>query len=203
MRHAGGGTVDYDYDVFISYSHRGHVRDWVKNHFSRELQLYLEDLLPNDPRIFVDFEIPAGSAWPERLEQALLRSRCLVAIWSPPYFRSEWCMAEWKSMQRRQESLSAANGQAPTLVYPINFMDGDHFPEEAQKIQQYKELTKYGYDGPQFRDTPAYLGFQDRMRTVAEEVAACLACAPAWQEGWPIVRPAAHAESSQNSVPRL
>lgn len=195
--------MDYEWDVFISYSHKGHVRDWVKNHFHRELMLSLEDVLPDDPRIFIDHEIPTGSQWPERLEAALLRSRCLVTVWSPPYFRSEWCMAEWVSMRKREATLKEVNGQSPTLIYPIRFADGDHFPPEANNTQQCKDLSEYGHDGEQFRDTPDYLNFQKEMRTVAKEIATILECAPEWQADWPVDRPPAYTTIPHSRLPRL
>ncbi|MFJ2233400.1 toll/interleukin-1 receptor domain-containing protein [Streptomyces sp. NPDC087859] len=195
--------MDYEYDVFISYSNRGHVKDWVKNHFQEELTKSLWDVLPNDPRVFVDYEIPVGTRWPEKLEDALLKSRCLVAIWSPPYFRSEWCMAEWTSMRKRQEVLGESNGQAPTLIYPIRFADGDHFHPDAQATQHCRDLSKYGHDGEQFRNTPDYVAFQREMRTVAEEVASLIDCAPEWQADWPVDRPEAYRKIPQSRLPRL
>ncbi|MFF7447474.1 MULTISPECIES: TIR domain-containing protein [unclassified Streptomyces] len=194
--------MDYEWDVFISYSHKGHVKDWVRNHFQRELTLSLEDVLPDDPRVFVDYDIPVGTPWPERLEDALLKARCLVAIWSPPYFRSEWCMAEWVSMRKRQAALAATNGRAPTLIYPIRFADGDHFHPDAKNTQQCRDLSKYAHDREQFRDTPLYMDFQKEMRTVAEEIAAILDRAPEWQAGWPVDRPPA-LERPQSRLPRL
>ncbi|NNN36846.1 toll/interleukin-1 receptor domain-containing protein [Streptomyces sp. S3(2020)] len=195
--------MDYEYDVFISYSHTGNVEGWVKNHFHTELTKALWDVLPNDPRVFVDYEIPVGTHWPDKLEDALLKSRCLVAIWSPPYFRSKWCMAEWVSMLKRQAVLKEANGQAPKLIYPIRFQDGAHFHPDARALQHYMDLSKYGHDGEQFRNTPDFVAFQKEMRTVAEDVAELLACAPDWQADWPIDRPDAYVEIPKSRLPRL
>ncbi|MES5819376.1 toll/interleukin-1 receptor domain-containing protein [Streptomyces sp. RG80] len=194
--------MDYEYDVFISYSHRGPVKGWVKNHFQEELTQSLWNVLPADPRVFVDYEIPVGAQWPDRLEEALLKTRCLVAIWSPPYFRSDWCMAEWKSMLKRQAALREINGQSPTLIYPIRFADGDHFPQEAKDTQQCRDLSKYGYDREQFRDTPLYIEFQTEMRSVGEEIAKLLDSTPEWQADWPVDRPRAM-EEARSRLPRL
>ncbi|MCX5332704.1 toll/interleukin-1 receptor domain-containing protein [Streptomyces sp. NBC_00140] len=195
--------MDYEWDVFISYSHTGNVKGWVKNHFHEELTKSLWDVLPNDPRVFVDYEIPVGTQWPDKLEDALLKSRCLVAIWSPPYFRSEWCMAEWVSMRKRQAVLREANGQAPKLIYPIRFADGDHFPPDAQATQDCRDLSEYAHDGEQFRNTPDFVAFQKEIRVVAADIAELLACAPEWQAGWPIDRPDAIKKIPKSRLPRL
>ncbi|MFF9602505.1 TIR domain-containing protein [Streptomyces sp. NPDC014684] len=195
--------MDYEWDVFISYCHSGHVKGWVINHFRHELKLSLEDELPRDPRIFIDLEIQVGSQWPDRLADALSKSRCLVPIWSPPYFRSEWCMAEWVSMRKREELMRSASNQPPILIYPIIFSDGDHFPEEAKNTQHFRNLSEYGYDGEQFRDTPDYLAFQKEMRGVAKTIAEGLQHSPEWQEGWPIERPANLQTRPPSRLPRL
>ncbi|MGI3226040.1 TIR domain-containing protein [Streptomyces sp. GTA36] len=195
--------MDYEWDVFISYCHRGHVKDWVINHFHHELKLCLEDELPQDPRIFIDFEIPVGSQWPDRLANALSKSRCLVPIWSPPYFRSEWCMAEWASMREREDLMRNPNSPTPLLIYPIIFSDGDHFPEEAKNTQYFHNLSEYGHDREQFRETPDYLAFQKEMRKVARTIAEGIQNSPEWQEEWPIVRPTNLPGRPLSRLPRL
>ncbi|NED06642.1 toll/interleukin-1 receptor domain-containing protein [Streptomyces sp. SID6648] len=198
-----GKRVDYEWDVFISYCHSGHVKNWVINHFHNELKLSLEDELPHDPRIFIDYEIPVGSPWPDRLAEALARSRCLVPIWSPPYFRSEWCLAEWTSMRARQEVVKNSANKAPILIYPIIFSDGDHFPDDAKNTQHCRNLSEYGHDREQFRDTPDYLAFQKEMRTVAKEISDVLQHSPTWQAEWPMERSPNIPNQPLTRLPRL
>ena len=47
---------DYEYDIFLSYSRKSPVLDWVQNHFYPELKQWLASHTPHEPRIFVDWE---------------------------------------------------------------------------------------------------------------------------------------------------
>src|SRR5262249_8127901 len=96
---------DYLYDVFVSYRHKEPVLDWLRHHFYPKLQRWLPNVMPRDPEIFVDWQIEVGSAWPLTLREGLLRSRCMVAICTPEYFRSPWCLAEWRSFRARERAL--------------------------------------------------------------------------------------------------
>jgi len=93
-------SEDYTYGVFISYRHRGHTAEWIKNHFYPMLEQRLPECMPvdHDTKIFLDLKIETGSAWPDELRHALKMSRCILAVWSPDYFRSEWCLAEWHTL---------------------------------------------------------------------------------------------------------
>jgi hypothetical protein len=179
---------DYEYDIFISYRRRNPIMDWVRLHFFPLLQERLSGCLPDDPKIFVDWEIETGSAWPQKLSSALKRSRCLVAIWSPEYFRSVWCLAEWQSMQEREKILGLkSEDNSSGLVYAIRFCDGEYFPEEAQRTQ-YRDLERWNTKFACFSETTAVLEFEREMKKVSEEIARILMRCPQWQE-WPTILP--------------
>lgn len=120
--------ADYQYDVFISCRRPNPVGGWVKNHFHPLLVEWLSQAMPYEPEIFIDAEgIETSDDWPLKLRQALLGSRCLVTVWSADYFRSAWCMAEWKSMAKREDLLGYRTPENPSgLVYPVVFFDGEH-----------------------------------------------------------------------------
>lgn len=171
---------DYVYDVFVSYRHRGQAMEWVKNHFYPLLEQRLPDCLPIDhePSIFIDLEIETGAAWPAKLCQALKSSRCLVAVWSPEYFRSDWCLAEWQTMRERERRLGWRTEQKPQgLIYPVVFADGEHFPQEARDVQ-WKDLRQWNYGAPAFRDTAGFLEFDREVQRVAGELSRIIQYAP-------------------------
>lgn len=179
----------YHYDIFISYRRSQVVRDWVHNHLLGELRAWLTESLPYDPSIFVDEEMDVGTHWPSGLEQALLRSRCMVCVWSPPYFRSRWCMAEWKTMEARLDHLrKAGTTELPRLVYPLRFHDGDLFPPEARDTQ-WRDMSPYTDYRLSYRETAGYRAFMDEVKVIAGDLATILAAAPPWEPGWPVVRP--------------
>lgn len=186
----GEGLVGlaYEWDVFVSYPRDGQAGTWVHNHFLPVLRECLNSVLPHQPRIFTDDELPTGGIWSDDLKRALLHSRLLVAVWTPPFFRSNWCMAEWESMLAREAALA---GDRPPrgLVYPVVFSDGDHFTPRAKQTQHRRDLNAFAYPYPAFRDSAAYLLFHDAMMDIAMEIEAHLRTIPAWCAGWPIVEP--------------
>jgi len=185
---------DYQYDVFLSYrrSGRGNVRNWVHNHFHPMLVDCLADECADEPTVFIDTEVEVGDHWPSRLEHTLSRSRLLVAVWSPQYFRSAWCMAEWRTMTAREECLGFASVDDPGgLVCPVVFSDGRHFPDEA-RVRQVRSMKKWGYPRIGFRDAPGYDDLYDSVRDFAVELGERLEKAPPWTAGWPVERPPPH-----------
>ncbi|MDX2041811.1 MAG: toll/interleukin-1 receptor domain-containing protein [Acidobacteriota bacterium] len=182
---------DYLYDVFISYRHKPPVLDWVRNHFYPLLDQWLPSAMPVEPKIFIDFdEIEIGAAWPAKLRQALRQSRCILSVWSPEYFRSEWCLAEWQTFRERERLLELATEQQPDgLIYPVVFSDGEHFPPEAVGTQL-QDLRDWNTPHQVFRETAAYVEFDNQMQTLVKGLAKTIGRAPAWQD-WPIITPPA------------
>jgi TIR domain len=183
--------ASYQYHIFLSYSRRGDVPEWVKNHFLPVLERRLEAEFDETPRIFLDEQIDTGADWPITLADALHRSYCLLAIWSPSYFRSRWCMAEWQTMRVREEQLGLRTSANPSgLVYPVVYSDGDTFPVEAKRIQHRKDLKDYAYPYPQFRNSEKYLEFHDQVARIAQELVNLFNDSiPPWNPDWSICTP--------------
>ena len=184
--------MDYEFDIFLSYPRAGQVGPWVHNHFKPVLSSCLDVYLAHAPRIFMDSEQPTGVEWPENIKAALLKSRLMVAVWTPPYFRSDWCRAEWFSMLERENFL-AQEGRKPErgLVYPVVYSDGKHFDPQAKATQYRKDLTTFTFPYACFKDSPLYLAFHSAIMSIAEEIESHLDEIPAWQPDWPIVGPGA------------
>ena len=181
---------DYYYHIFISYSRLGDVPGWVHTHFLPVLTNRMDAVWNESPQIFIDQKIDVGSDWPEDLANALHHSCCMLAIWSPSFFRSKWCMAEWETMlAREQQTGLRSRGHTMGLVYPVVFSDGEYFPEAAKRTQSKFDLKDYTYPYPQFRNTPEYLKFHDKMTEVANGLVRLLQEVPPWNAAWTVVRP--------------
>lgn len=195
--------MGYVWDVFISYRRTQNVTGWVRNHLFPVLQNCLEDELDRAPKVFLDDQIEVGDYWPDALSGVLATSRYLLAVWSPPYFTSAWCVAEWQSMRARERALGIPGpGRPRGLVYPVVYSDGESFPPEARAVQDRRDLSAFGFPYPQFSQTPAYLEFHATVRSIAAELAASLGDAPPWQAEWPIERPEPF-ERPTARIPRL
>jgi hypothetical protein len=179
-----GATVsEYEFDVFISYRRKGNPYHWVRNHFYPRLRDCLDDHLADEPTFFIDEEMEIGSIWPDRLESALNRTKILVCVLSPQYFRSRWCLAELQSMADR-EKLLGHNG----LIYPVLFSDSDNFPSFARE-RSWHDLKKWNLPDIGFQQTEEWLGFHREIEDVAMKIAQRLAEVPDWQPDWPVHRP--------------
>lgn len=197
------GLDGYEYDIFISYRRAPNVQAWVQNHFYPVLRDCLTDEISDEPKIFLDAQQEVGVRWPDNLARALHRSRLLVAVWSPPYFRSSWCLAEWHTMLQRERLLGIGGPADPMgLVYPVRYSDGDRFPEEARSVEQQVSFTDWRYPYRQFSESLAYLEFHTAVVKMAEYLAGRLDNVPQWQADWPVVRPGSP-EPSPAALPRL
>jgi hypothetical protein len=176
----------YEYDVFLSYKRGKVFGRWVFETFLPLLKEYLANSLnKNEVEIFCDTqEIPPGAAWPQKLQNALTCSRCLIAIWLPAYFHSEWCTKELSLMLYREKQLGYRTLQNPLgLIIPFKVHDGEYFPEFVNDIQCF-DCTNFARVGEGFEKTPRYIEFQDQMIEWVEDVAEVIRQAPLWQEEW-------------------
>jgi hypothetical protein len=179
----------YEFDLFISYRRRGNPLNWVHNHFFPRLRDYLEDHLDKDPALFVDVDMEKGTHWPTRLENALSRTKILVPIYSPQYFRSPWCLAEWRTMAERELLLGLSSAERPQgLIYPILFSDSDNFPDFA-RLRSWRDLKKWNNPDPVFQQTIEWVSFLREVETIAMDLANLLPQVPDWQPDWPVYRP--------------
>lgn len=187
-------TTDYEYDVFFSYKRHGLTLDWIRG-VHRRLQLWVQEEVPNrEVRLFVDEEsIETGDRWPEKMKKALRHSRCMVSVWSPSYFRSEWCVSEWRSFRERERRM---NLRSHGLIAPMRFHDGEHFPEEARDVQ-WTDVAPYTSSVPAFWSSQRAIELEDILKVLARSVARIAQGAPPFEPDWPIV------EASGLVIPKI
>lgn len=182
--------MTYEYDVFISYRRSDTVGRWVSTHLVPRLQARLEDIAPSSVRISWDQQMDSGSRWPDELKRRLRRSGLLLAVWSADYFRSAWCMAEWRSFRERESMLGLFSEANPRgLVYPIRYADGAHYHPEAQQTQCKKDFSRHNYPDAAFSTSAKYMEFDDLVQEMAEELIAYLDSLPPWRDDFPVVEP--------------
>ena len=174
----------YQYDIFLSYPN-GFILSWVTDSFLPFLKWHLEGSLGRPPDVFFDRDgIATGDAWPLRLKQALGCSRCLVAIWSPSYFKSEWCMRECRVMYEREQQEGYRTIDNPSgLIQPVNVCDGKSFPGFAKNIQHF-DCRDFAILGQGFEKTELYVTFQNKIRQWCGNVAESINNSPDWKASW-------------------
>ena len=183
--------MDYSYDVFISYKNQDGLLQWVGQHFQPMLQRKLSLALPRQAAVFRDkTDIKAGDIWGPAIQESLKASRLIVAVLTPQYFTSKWCMAEWESMVKR-ELLLAKHG-AHRLLVPIVFSNGEFFPghvTDAKKGRQCSDFKSVANDViPPGSQREADL--ETKVDTLVQLLVPKIQSVPKFQPAFPIADPA-------------
>ncbi len=159
---------------------------WVEE-VQAQIAYWLEQELGGvEAKIFFDKDtIETGANWPDVLRNSVKKSRCMVGIWSPAYFQSKWCVAEWQSFYQRQLSLT---NHAHNIILPMRFHDGEKFPGEAKKIQSI-DVRKYTFISPSFWETKKAVELEDLIKQLCCNIAKSVENAPAYNPSWPTPEP--------------
>ena len=172
--------MSYDYDVFVSYKRHNKTNAWHTG-LLEILEVWLSNELQRDAKIFIDSEdIATGDRWKNKISQALLSSRCLLCLWSPMYFQSQWCVAEWQTFLEREEKFGAR------LIVPARVHDGSYYPQEAKDTQS-RDFRKYASASPRFWDSHLALEFeQDHLKSFAEDLRQAILASPEFSTSFPL-----------------
>jgi TIR domain len=111
--------MSYANACFISYKNPP-IESHVAREFVDTLVAILEYYLASPIRVYCDTALRTrpGIPYPAALSSQLCRSVCMVAVLTPEYIESSWCMAEWHAMESlEQQRLSNNRG----LIIPILF----------------------------------------------------------------------------------
>jgi hypothetical protein len=200
-------SMPYEHDVFISYRRYAEWPKWVKEVFYPVFCHWLGEELPN-VTVFIDYEIETGTSWPQKLGQALGRSRVLVPLFSRQYFSSPWCQLELGYMLAREAKCgfrTAAN--AAGLVVPAYIHDGNAFPQHVFGIQG-AQLQQYTNPWLSQRSLTEEL-LSEAVRAWVPDIAAAVNASPPHDDSWTgmavsnFVQEFANSEPRQDSPPTL
>ncbi len=177
--------MDYSYHIFFSYKRDPLTLTWhrelvkrIKLYVCNELNIAQENLC-----IFFDEKtIEAGDAWEDELRDAIKSSICLVAIWSPEYFHSAWCLIEFHSFLERQEMLNKKG-----LIIPASYHDGKHFPNDAKAIK-FLDFSDYASTIDAFWQSPDAVIFERKIKDFSKNIASKISSAPPYRDNFPFHR---------------
>jgi hypothetical protein len=180
----------YRFDLFISYkrepSNKRLITPWLREVLDRVEYWLRQEMGGQRIEIFFDEDsIEVGDDWPDEIRDALLSAKCLLPVWSPEYFHSTWCVAEWKSFLMRETLISGRGQTASRLIVPIKFHDGRWFPAEAQRVQQL-DLSSYTATTQAFWTSQRADELDQRIKRFAPNLARVVSRAPPYEAGWPI-----------------
>lgn len=178
--------MPYKNDVFISYK-RGRINEqWLNEIFLPLFSDNLNNVLPHDPVIFVDKSgLTPGVDFNDELFINLLYSKCIVSIWSPPYFRkSEWCIKEFLTMKYRQEVLELSPLTNPkTLIWSVLYREIEPIPKIASGLH-YLDYTDFNVVGDAFFRSSRYIEIQEKMQDDIKTLADIIMHVPPLKPEW-------------------
>jgi FxsC-like protein len=150
------------YQIFFSYR-RADYGPPMQSFFERLSEAVRMRLgLDRDaaPAFFDQEGIETGDNWDDALAGALRQSRVLIPLYSPAYFKSEYCGKEWQCFQLRREAHAAQHGGGePPAIMPVvwipNGRDGftltPALPQRVHRVQytwgkEDSDLNRKGLD---------------------------------------------------------
>jgi hypothetical protein len=189
----------YEHNVFLSYRRSFLIQNWITKFFLPYFEGWLEEELlkletPDSPALrdahaphvhdsankvgvfFDQKSIEPGDPWPEDLQRAVQASKILVAICSPTYFHSSWCLSEWRSFVERQTILGVSG-----LIIPVRYHDSEDFLAGIA----WSDFSEYTIQASDFYQSAQAVSFETEIRKLASVVARAVKGAPTFQSGWP------------------
>jgi hypothetical protein len=138
---------DSGYDVYVSYKHDSFTDEWLRS-FLKSLELVTEMIRGRPVRFYLDYrEIEVGSEWADQTAIALAKSKLLLAVITPPYWKSSWNVAEWKTFRQRE----LKSGQP--LIFPLLAFGKELPSSEARRpfidLRKFMPPTRTVEENPQ------------------------------------------------------
>jgi hypothetical protein len=135
-------VTHYQYDIFMSYSHKDDPT-WIAA-LERALVQELRAKLGNDPMVWCDEEkLRLGQNWKDTIQESIQGSAVFVAILSPGYQVSDWCKRErkcftdqFKDTAKMKVALKAGSAYRFLKIVKAPWEDDAHreFFSEAQDM---------------------------------------------------------------------
>ncbi|MDX1956928.1 MAG: toll/interleukin-1 receptor domain-containing protein [Leptospiraceae bacterium] len=142
--------MSYEYDIFISYSNHD-MADYVRTILFPLIKQEIGGTLgERNLKIFIDkIGVNSGDDWENRIKNCLIKSRIMIAILSPEYFKSEWCKKEMSFMLEKEQDLKFRCQQNPSgLIFPLKIRNQEkRYPKYVLEKIQITDIKDHSYSG--------------------------------------------------------
>src|SRR5262249_38896224 len=113
-----------NHDVFISYARIDNLtisekqEGWITI-LHRALELRLSQLLGETPKIWRDLKLQGNDYLDEEILSKLITASVLVAVLSPRYVRSDWCIKEIKAFIEAAERSGGIHVNNKSRIFKV------------------------------------------------------------------------------------
>lgn len=151
---------EFKNDVFISYAHIDNQmlteeqRGWI-DEFHHALELRLQELLGDKPKIWRDQKLQGNDIFSETLVEQFSNAAVLVSVMSPRYVNSNWCLKELQEFIKSAEGNKGFVIGDKARVFKVlkTLVPRDKQPEEVRGMLGYEfyEIDKATGKPKEFR----------------------------------------------------
>jgi hypothetical protein len=133
----------FEQDIFLSYRQSDNQGDgsggWVSR-FHESLRIRLTEMMGYEPRIWRDNRLQGGEYFADEIKDQLAKTKVLVAILSPGYIKSPWCVGELREFCRQAEHGRGLRvGNKSRLVKVVKtILPRDQHPPQLQGLLGYE-----------------------------------------------------------------
>src|SRR5687768_794008 len=138
-------------DAFISYTHANNrpiyenSSGWVDN-FHRHLEVQLNEAIGRDVTIWRDPQLSGNVDILKALRVKIKETAALIAIISPGYVSSEWCMSELREFSALAETTYGLHLNEKSRIFVVVKIppDGGKYPDQIAGQLRYEFFTING-----------------------------------------------------------
>ncbi len=136
---------EFKNDIFISYAHIDNQtlteeqRGWI-DEFHHALELRLQELLGDKPKIWRDQKLQGNDIFSETLVDQFSNAAVLVSVMTPRYVNSTWCLKELQEFIKSAESNKGFVIGDKARVFKVlkTLVPRDKQPEEVRGMLGYE-----------------------------------------------------------------
>lgn len=170
---------DYKYDLYISYKRGGVLNEWVES-FIYNLTSWLEVEMIEPPQIFLNIQdVDSMSSVNSAIDYSIKHSKLLIALLTPAYFASDFCIREWLFFEKREKQ----SMNAQPLILPILLRGGDLLPDHIKR-RQLLNASESLMSFTALKRSGTSKGEYDLLQLVSQSITKMLENAPPFDPNW-------------------
>lgn len=169
------------YDLFISYSHLDNEplfkdqEGWISS-FHYSLNARLGQLLGRKPRIWHDKILRGNDKFNDEIVSKLFKTKLFLAVISPCYLQSEWCIKELREFIKAAETREGVHIGNKSRIFKIvkTLVPHDQHPDEIRELLGYEFFLKDERGRPHEcspeRESKYYQKYLEELENVAYDI---------------------------------